>query len=198
MTIELPNPNVLYHTFFRPWYPEEHTFEYPGISPDLEEIELPKGTHIRVINRLDPEGQQAIQELIDGMRTAAHDDFSQLLKVEGEPSRDWIDAFEERFTPQAVQELLQQSNPEEYQNAFLILCIETGCLIAEILQQEQPGIQWIHDHPYWDSYLFDLNSMTRMNVFHWAIKRLSSDAEKETLGKKIDSVLKFIREGGIA
>ena len=68
--MELPSSRDLYEIFFRPWYPNGHQFEYPGLGPDIEEIELEKGQHIRVIQRLDSQGQKGVKEHI-AVREAA-------------------------------------------------------------------------------------------------------------------------------
>ncbi|MFT5124858.1 MAG: hypothetical protein ACI9QL_004108 [Candidatus Omnitrophota bacterium] len=195
--MDLPAADALFLTYFAPWYPQEIERPYPATRPDLEEVVLPEGTHISVLNPLTPEGIQAARDQISGMRKAAEADFPTLLDTEEPLSLDWLRATDTWCTPEAVANLLEQSDPKNFANNYVVVACELGVAIGEALIQEQPGLQWLHDWPYWDSAIFDLNSKTKINVFHWAFKKLSGDGMEDALMEKVTASLDFVRQADV-
>ncbi len=192
MSIELPDSETLYHHFFSPWISPEDPRD-KILRSDLEQVELDAGQHIRVLSPLTDEGRTQIDAQLARTTQAALTDLPALLKLEGEPSLDWLDAFEEHFTPARIQELLRASNPEKMDNPYFVLCCEAGALIGLLLQKQWPQLRWLGDFPYFESSLFDLNGKALFPVFHWALKSLSGD-ERHPLKKKVLASVDFLRE----
>jgi hypothetical protein len=190
--MQLPDSETLYATYFVPWMPPQDDAE-PLPRSDLESIDLPPGTHPRVLDVLEPEVRRQVEEQLQRIAEAARLDFVSLLGVSGEPSADWLDALEAWATPAQLQKLWRGSDPAHLGNSYLILCCETGAILAALLRQGRPGLRWLPDWPYWESSLFDLNSRTRIPVFHWALRTLSGD-ERQPLREKIRATLEFLRE----
>ncbi len=189
----LPESEVLYHHFFAGWFPPEDP-STPMLRSDVEQVELDKGQHPRILSTLTGEGRAMMQQQLSRTLQAALADLPGLLEVTGTPSVEWLDALEEYATPERLQDLLRASNPEKPDNRYLILCCEAGAVIGEVLKSSWPRLQWIPDFPYFESCLFDLNTRLRIPVFHWAVKSLSGD-ERKPLRDKVSATLEFLEKG---
>ena len=192
----LPTAEELFDTYFRPWYPDQgNDRTLYGLLPDLEEIELPTGTPISVLQPLDDrKDRQAVLAHLERMTEAAQQDFAPLLGIQAPFGPHWIAAFEEQVDEGQIQKWIEQSPPDDLQNNLLLIVCETALLLAEELIARRPGLQWLPDVPYWESALFDLNTRVRIPVFHWVIKRLAADYEKEPLLPKIEAAVSFIED----
>jgi len=195
MQERLPNPQEVFNTYFFPWYPDDLSQrEYNCIHPDIDELEILKGTHIREIQPLNQEGRDRAAQQIDGMIHAMMEDWPTIVGCAGDFSIDWIQEFEKKYRYDGIVNLIKQSPPDNYSNSYLILCCELGAAISIALQAEFPQLQWIYDLPYWDSVLFDLNSHTRIHPFHWAMKALSSEFETCSIADKLHSCVSLLEE----
>lgn len=192
MSAELPDAETLYHHFLAGWISPEDPRDRI-LRSDLEQVELSPGQHIRILSPLNEEGQRLMKEQLERTTRAARADFSAMLEVHGEPSVDWLTRLETHATPERIQSWLRMSNPEKPDNPWFVLCCETGAVIAEVLQQGWPRLQWLTDTPYFESDLFDLNAKIRIPVFHWAVRALSGD-ETNPLREKVEAALEFLRD----
>jgi len=188
----IPAAATLYERYFSPWIPEERASTHPGLLPDMEQIELPAGGHIRDIHPLMPDSRPPMKEKVDAMGQACEADWQNLLKLTPAVSLAGIAAYDAWCTPAQLEGILKNSAPNNFSNPYLILCCECGAAVGEVLQRENPQLQWIYDWPYWDSFLFDLNTMTKFHVFHWAVKRMSSDGEEFALKDIVDGALDYL------
>jgi hypothetical protein len=192
MSTELPNSETLYGHFFSGWIPPEDPRQ-SHLRSDLEQIELDPGEHIRVLSPLSGEGREQIDVQLARTTQAALADIPRLLKVSGEPTLEWLDELEAYLSPEKIQELLRNSNPDKMDNPYFVLCCETGALIGHLLQKQWPQLKWLGDFPYFESSLFDLNAKAMFPVFHWAIKTMSGD-ERHPLKEKVQASVKFLQE----
>ena len=55
----------------------------------------------------------------------------------------------------------------------MVLCCEFGAVLGHTLLGLTGRTAWLPDWPYWESAIYDCTSGYRVNVFHWAIKKLS-------------------------
>lgn len=192
----MARPDDLYRTYFVPWYPPERPSPFGQVLPDLEEIELEPGQHIDIVHPLDPPLRDLAKEKVDGMYAAFEQDAQRLLKREDPVGLPWVEAIDAWLTPERCKQLLEQSEPHNFSNPYLVLCCEFGAGIGEVIRSLRPGTQWIHDWPYWDSWIFDLNSKAKCNVFHWVIKRFHEEGAKESLADKVGAAVRFMQEKG--
>jgi hypothetical protein len=190
---ELLNPDDLFITYFGPWYgdslPPDAQLQ---ALPDVEQIELPEGVHISTLQPLPNEIQVKVARQLNSMKEAAEQDWPKSLDLSGDYSDEWLAAFQKHYNGEALRELLQRSAPNNFTNPFLIMCCELGACLGETLKRQRPELQWLYEFPYWDSSLFDLNSMTRINVFHWAVRAMSSEWENQSLPDKVKACLEFM------
>lgn len=188
---DLPSAETLYNVFFAPWFDPADP-RLPRLRSDIEEIELPPGTHPRTLCELSPDERRHAESLLARITRAALADLPALLHLTGDPAPDWLHALHAKATPQQLQTWLRSSNPQNPQNNYLLLTCELGALLALLLQHRHPGLRWIEDLPYFESALFDLNTKTRIPVFHWAVKALSGDPQT-SLPEKLTATLTLLR-----
>lgn len=182
----LPSSQTLYSVYFAPWFPPEDP-RAPRLRDDVEQIELPPGEHIRSLCPLTGEGRTRVEAQLDRADQAARADLGALLERAGDPDFTWLDQLEAVATPERLQTWIKGSDPAKPDNTYLLVCCETGALIASVLRREYPALRWLPDFPYFESTLFDLNSLTLLPVFHWALKTLSGD-KRHPLKEKIMAV----------
>jgi hypothetical protein len=193
LDVELPDAETVFHHYFGPWFPPEDP-RNPKLRSDLEQVELEKGQHIRVLSPLTEEGRTRMLAQLERTSRAALQDLPSLLKVQGAADRNWLTALETYLAPEYLQNLLRVSPPEKVDNQYLVLCCESGALIAEVLRREWPALQWIADFPYFESSLFDLNTKVMIPVFHWAVKVMSGD-ERKPLADKVAATVEYLQQG---
>ena len=191
-TAELPTAETLYAVYFAAWFPDEDP-RAPRLRSDIEEIELPPGVPIKTLCPLTDEGRRHVTQQLKDIHNAALKDLPVLLDKSGDPDVDWLETLETKATPEQLKTWLKGSDPTKPDNNYLLLCCETGALLAGILQRKWPRLQWIHDFPYFESSLFDLNGKVMIPVFHWAIKALSGD-DKHPLKAKIEGAVAFLEK----
>ena len=192
MSTSIPSGDNLFATYYQPWYPPEYP-DQPFLRTDIEEIELDPGVHIRVLSPLDDDAQERTRNFLTQLYTAAVQDFHNLLDLDGEPETNWLEQLDAHYTAERKATLFDLAEPDQFDNPVLILINQTGAIIANLLQQRIPRLQWLYDWPYWDSALFDLNTRIRLPVFHWAIRYLSSDTD-HSLSEKIEATVDFLRD----
>lgn len=189
---DLPSAETLYNLFLAPWWPPEEP-QRPELRGDLEEIELPPGGHIRDLCPLPRELREAVRSQLDRTTAAAKTDLAALLGRNDPPGIAWLTALEAHATPAQLQQWLRSSDPARPDNNYLVLVCETGTLIAHLLQTRHPRLRWLEAFPYFESTLFDLNRMTLIPVFHWAVKLLSGD-DRQPLRDKIGALAHFLAD----
>jgi len=194
-TVTLPGADALFQCFCAGWYPDHRRHEDPPeLRPDLEEIELPPGTHVSALQFLDPEGRKQTADIIQKIGRAGEADWISTLGVTPPVDEKWLTAFEKAWPADRVLDAVRSSDPSSLDNPWLVLVCETGALVGSMLRQRRPALQWLYDAPYWDSSLFDLNTLVRVPVFHWAARRFSADGCDHPLIDKIEATMEFIQE----
>jgi hypothetical protein len=192
----LPPADNLFHTFFAPWYPEQKDGK-ARLQADVELVEFPEGVHIDSLNNLNEDGRNLASRQLNSILLAGKADIGGQLKKRGAPlDLDYVKAIDAHFQPKVVEGVLGQSDRTKYANPYLVLSCELGAIVGETLKTLRPELQWVYDLPYWDSFLFDLNSKTKINVFFWAVRRLSGEWDKQTLSAKVQAALDFIKAHG--
>jgi hypothetical protein len=186
----------LFHTYFAPWYPQQK-YGKIRLQADLEQVEFPEGVHIDSLQNLNEDGRNMAQRQIQSIFQAGKTDISGHLKKRGAPlDLDFVKAIDGHYQSKIIESVLGQSDSTKFANPYLVLCCEIGAIVAEVLRAQRPELQWVYDLPYWDSFLFDLNSKVKLNVFFWAVRRLSAEADRQTLAEKIQAALDFIKAHG--
>ena len=184
----VPEGNALFRTFFYPWYDDNARERHPDLlKTDLEELELQPGSDRSVLSPLGPDAQATAARQIETISAAATADLGRYISHRPPPSLAWINALDNVLDDDDILRILQGADARDYSNPYLVFTCELGALTADCLLTECPQLTWLYDHPYWESALFDETSTTRIPVFHWAIKRMSSPGFQERLSDKINA-----------
>jgi hypothetical protein len=179
----------LFLRYFDPWYSDQDRSRrvYRATRPDIERLNVPPDLAASDISVLTQESQDETAARVRDMLEAATADWPVLFKVKGLPSSDWIAEFDRHFQRRRIQKIIKRSAPEQYDNDYLVLCCELGAVLGDVLVSLEPRLMWLYDWPYWDSALYDQSTRSRLNVFHWAIKKMSEYGVDDGLTAKIDA-----------
>jgi hypothetical protein len=193
--MKLPHCDKLFEQFFGPWHDEE-SFKrrgYKATRPDLETL-FKRGTPSERVQVLDSEGQGTVHRMVATMVEAATSDWPAYLGVSGSVSLDWIAAFDSYYTRKKIKEVLDRSDPSQFDNEYLVAICEFGAVLGEVLLKESSDLDWLYDWPYWESALYHGRSGTRVNVFHWAVKKMSEYGVDDGLAEKIQACVGFLNK----
>ena len=187
--MDLPDCDALFLRYFGPWLSEQDRQRrvYGATRPDVEHLSCPEKLDASDISPLAPESQTLAAQRIQEMFAAASEDWKRLLNVEGTPSLDWLREFDRYFQRRQIQRTINRSDSQQYDNDYLVLCCELGSVIGTVLQALEPHLSWLYDWPYWESALYDQKTRSRINVFHWAVKKMSGYGVEDGLIAKLDA-----------
>ncbi len=193
---KLPSCDPLFMKFFDHWYkePDRQRKVFKGTRPDAQAFTNP-GIHAQDASPLRAEGQQAANKQIATMIDAVKADFPTYLEVTGDPSIDWIHAFDSYYNEKRIKALIKESDPKDFSNLYFVSCCEFGALIGHVFTQYRDGLEWLPDWPYWESGILDTNAGVRIHVFHWAIKKLSSYGVDDGYRAKFLATINLIDRG---
>lgn len=193
----LPHCDELFLQFFDPWYNDASRKRrgFKATLPDVLQHDSFIGlsqTEASCVNEL---AQQKILAQIKDMVTAAREDWSTYLPVTGEIDLGWIDAFDRHYDRDKIHQVIDNSDPSNYGNDYVVLCCEFGAALGHVLRAAQPRFVWRLDWPYWDSSLLDPKTGSALPVFHWAIKKMSEYGVDDGFVSKVRASLRFLDEG---
>jgi len=193
---KLSDCDILFRKFFDRWYTKEDREHrpYTATRPDMEQLSIPPGAKASELSPLTATTIDEVQGQISSMRSAAADDWPTYLKVSAPISLEWIAAFDSHYDRDAVQKVVARSQASDFSNDYVVLCCELGAILGEVLLQQNRRLQWLYDRPYWESAIFDPGSNFRVNVFHWAVKKMSDYGVEDGLVGKIQGCLQRIEE----
>jgi hypothetical protein len=66
-------------------------------------------------------------------------------------------------------------------------------VLGEVLRQELSELVWLYDMPYWESALFYGATGSRVNVFQWAVKKMSEYGVDDGFGAKVGACVNLLR-----
>lgn len=196
MPVKLPDCDNLFRKFFDHWYKDEDRKRkgFPATRPDAQKFAY-AGYSAEQVSPLSKEGQTRVLKHINTMIDAVKADFPGYLPITGEPTLDWIDAFDRFYTAKEIRSLIKDSNPKEFDNRYLVTCCEFGALIGHVFTTYRDDLEWLPDWPYWESGILDTKTGYRIHVFHWAIKKLSSYGVDDGYRAKLLATVALIDRG---
>ncbi len=124
-------------------------------------------------HRATPEVEAGAIAKLDSLRMSSQTNWPKLFGANGNPTIAWVAAFDRHYNRGLIQGVIDRSLPNDDDNEYVRTCGEFGMVLAAALKQEIPELEWRYAAPYWDSALLDPTSTYRINVFHWAIKKMS-------------------------
>jgi hypothetical protein len=192
----IANCDELFLRYFGPWLSEQDRVRrvYDATRPDVEHLSCPADLAASDISHLGSDGQLRAAEQIQKVFEAASEDWKALLGMEGTPSLKWIAAFDRYFQRGQIQRVIERSDPTRYDNDYIVLCCELGSVLGEVLQSLEGRLSWLYDWPYWESALYDTRTHSRINVFHWAVKKMSEYGVEDDLKGKLEACRTILHE----
>lgn len=178
--------DVLFRRFFRPWYRLPPGHQPPSITKgDIEVHDGAGGRSVADLCQLRPEQRERLASQVTTMVKAAREDWATYLAFGNVVSLEAIHGFDEHWNRSRIAETIRTSDPADFSNDYLVLCCELGAVVGEVMRAIRPELEWLYDSPYWESSLWHSASGSRINVFHWAIKKMSAYGAEDGLRPKI-------------
>ncbi len=182
----------MFERFVAPHYPDDGP---PGqLRADAEQGLVAPGTRAAAACALEGELLAAVQEEFAEMREAAFGDVTEFLVqhhgASGEPataSLETIDALDQFWSLQELEALARRAGTAEQGAEYFLVCAELGIVLGEALRGLVPACEWLYDWPYWESAILHPPTGDVVNVFHWAVNKLSATAMGDTLVLKLES-----------
>jgi hypothetical protein len=191
---KLPHCDELFERYFDRWYDDEWR-RWKGVShtrPDMLEDSKLVGKTGADASPLDALGQSEAAELIRSMYESAQSDWQEFLEVTPPVDLDWVDEFDQYFDRGAIARLIDDSDPEDFGNVYVVTCCELGSVLGEMLLDQCSTLFWLYAWPYWESSLLHPPTGSVVPVFHWAIKKMSEYGVDDGLAAKIDACCELL------
>lgn len=192
----LPECDELFTRFFAPWYSEDDWShrQFKATLPDLLTAGALIGSTETEISALPEEMRRGIAEQFSAMLDAVRSEWPSYLPVSGEITLDWIAAYDHFFDRRRVTEVIEASDPAQFSNKYVVLCCEFGVTLGHVLRIAEPRLIWRFEWPYWDSALLDPETGVLINVFHWAIKKMSEYGVDDGFAAKVKAALTILEQ----
>jgi hypothetical protein len=149
---------------------------------------------VNAVSALQPEERAESQAKIETLLSTAVDEWPNKLRVAGTPSLEWVEAFDRHYDRGAIQRVIDRADPSEIENEYARLCGQFGVVLGEVLRHQRPTLVWLYGRPYWESALYDEATGYRVNVFHWAIKKMSEYGVDDGFAAKTRACLNVLQQ----
>ena len=173
--MSLPDDYQIFSGYFDQWYNDRQRQrrEFTHTRPDMIRsygVQL-SGSEL---SPLLPEGQTKALGMIQTMYDSTRGSWADIFDLEDDLPETWIQAFDDYYDADTVQEVIDRSDPNDFSNELVVLICQLGAVLGDFFIRCQPRLQWIPDLPYWESSLYDRASGYVIPPFHWAIKKFSA------------------------
>lgn len=192
----LPLCDTLFTTFLEPWYSpaDRNRKTFSATRPDLLTDDSYLRAPLSELSVINSEGEAEARARIEEMLAACRGDWPGYLKVFGEIDEHWIEAFDDYYDRERVQDVIRRSDPKDFSNDYLVLVCEFGSALAHVLRNKEPRLGWVYDWPYWESSLVDPHTGSVIPPFHWAVKKISEYGLDDRFAEKIDMCVRVLSE----
>lgn len=187
----LPRSEALFERFCLPWY-SPADLERRGhatVRPDVEVGVAPPRTPVGRLHAAPRESLHYVRLANQAVLARATQRFAIELGLEGAPDLDWVDAIDRAFDASSVAALIARADADARDNEYLTTAASVASVLGQVLLGRIPRAAWLLESPSWESAIYDHRSSSRVNVFHWALRRLSADALDLPLRAKLDEAL---------
>lgn len=182
----------LFQQYLSPWYPEE---ERPTMTrPDMYVIAAYNGKPLDIdrIQYLTNKGLTETQKVFAGMREAYKKDF-QSLKIFDTFDLEVLDAVDKAYGRQEVMELLDMSDPQDFNNPYLVVVCEFGLALGDLFVNTGK-FQWLYAYPYFHSIVVNSETGLAIPIFDWAVKKFSAYGIDDGYQWKFLKVMDVLKE----
>lgn len=190
----LPRGDALFERFCRPWYSPADLVRrgHATTRPDVEVGVAPPRTPVGRLHTAPRENLHYVRMAHEAVLAQAVEAWPRELGVRGTPDVAWLDAFDRAYGPARIARLVDASDDQRRDNAYLVTCARLAALLGMLLMERLPRAAWLLESPSWEAAVYDHRSSARGNVFHWAVRRLSADAADHPLRAKLDEVVEVL------
>ncbi len=193
----LPHCDDLFLKFFDPWYDDQDRARrgHPATRPDLVRYDGLVGRRVEDLATLSEDGRKDVLARINRMTEAARNDWSELLLETEETGLAWLASIDAHYDRERIQEIIDQSDADDYANSYLVTCCEFGAVLGHTMKTLMPRLEWHRGWPYWESALFDSETGTLIPVFHWAVKKMSEYGIDDGFAGKVEVCIGILETG---
>jgi hypothetical protein len=186
----LPSCNDLFVRFFEHRYSDDERRRHGRngvVRPDVERCAAP-GTPTSELSPLTPESGRKVIEFLRGLAGAASG-------APGTIDLAWIHGFDAFYDRNEIARMLEASDPADRTNRYAMTCLGFAAALGEVLIASMPGCEWLPSAPPWESAVYDPRGGYRINVFDWAVKKLSDYGVDDGYAMKIKVCVGMYEEG---
>jgi hypothetical protein len=190
---KLPHCDTLFEKFLSPWYEEQ---DRPKMTrPDMYQIAAYGGKPLNLdeIQYLDDEYlEYQKKHLNETMVHAALEDFRHITNS-NQLDLDALAAVDRYYTRAKIEQLINQSDPTDFSNPYLVTVCEFGAMLGHLFKQVD-GFDWLYSHPYFHSIIVHKDTGFGITVFDWAVKKFSEYGVDDGFAAKFQMVLENIKQ----
>lgn len=186
----LPSCNELFVRFFDRWYSDDERRRHGRngvVWPDIARCAAP-GTQGSEVSPLTPESGRKVVEFLRGLAAAASG-------APGTVNLEWIHGFDTFYDRREIAKMLESSDPADRHNRYAMTCQAFAAALGEVLIASMPGCGWLPDAPPWESAVYDPRGGLRINVFDWAVKKLSDYGVDDGYAMKVKVCVGMYEDG---
>lgn len=169
---KLPDCDIVFNKFFSPWYDEE---DRPKMArPDMYVIAAYEDQPLNMeeLQYMSDDYVQRMTEHINvTMVDAALADFQHIITSD-KLDLAVLDAVDKYYDRARIAQLIKESDPTDFSNAYLVTVCEFGVMLGHLFKQ-MDGFEWLYSHPYFHSIIVHKDTGFGITVFDWAIKKFS-------------------------
>ena len=194
--MELPHCDDLFMRFFDPWYTDETRAlkRFQATRPDLLTVDSFANADPNEISPLDEDGRHESARRVHIMTDAAISDLPKYLLLTSEVDIEWVRAFDAYYDREKIRDMLNDADPNDFENSYLIACCEFGSLIGRVLSDRLPTLSWVYSWPYWESSILHVPTGSIIPPYHWAIKKMSEYGVDDGFAEKIEMCVQMLRD----
>jgi hypothetical protein len=192
-TAVLPSCNDLFVRFLDRWYSDDERRRHGRngvVWPDITRC-APPGTATSEVSPLTPESAPKVVEFLRGLAGAA----SGAGGAPGKIDLAWIQGFDAFYDRSRIARMLESSDPADRRNPYALTCQGFAAALGEVLIASMPGCEWLPDAPPWGSAVYDPAGGCRINVFDWAVKKLSEYGVDDGYAMKVKGCVGMYEDG---
>jgi hypothetical protein len=157
------------------------------VRPDIARCAAP-GTPASELSSLTPESGRKVIEFLRGLASAASG-------APGKVDLAWIQGFDAFYDREKIAKMLEAANPSDRTNPYAMTCQGFAAALGEVLIASMPGCEWLPDAPMWESAIYDPRGGCRINVFDWAVKKLSEYGVDDGYAMKVKVCVGMYEDG---
>lgn len=186
---KLPEPDFLYEKFVKPWDNNNDPLLPKKLKPDMQGL-FKAGYGLEKLKEINWDFENTTKNQIDAMCEAVFVDFKDFGKLDRDNLLNTIDILDKVFDRKFVKRVIDNSDPNKFDNEYLLHSIEFGALIGKYFEK-QAGYFWFYEYPYWESVIVHQKTGTVIPVFHWGFKKFSNYGVEDGFKLKVHQALQI-------